>query len=382
MVPHTRAMRLTSLAGADPKIIRAGLRVLQGLQHGLQIMVDGGLTEVGATPKQLVFEDGKLRVWRYDRPQAIDFELGPSTMTVEPAAFPVPVLLVPPLMVRPFVYDLREEHSMVRVLRRAGFDVFLVDFGVPDASDREVRLDHYVLDYLPKAIEAMRRASGQREVSLCGYCMGGIFALLHAATFRDPDVKNVVTIGAPIDFSKLGLLTLLARATSGQVDRLMDRMGNVPGDLSSQAFKLLAPLRRFTRTAELLVNLWDEEYVRGHESIARWTSEFIPYPRDAFKQLMSAFFRDNGLVSTMRFGERVADLRAIRCSVLAFAGASDQVAPPASARVIRDLCASPDLEYVEVPGGHIGVFAGPRAPALVWQKTADWLRPRSVSAPP
>lgn len=354
---------------------RAVLRVV----HGLQMVMDGGLTEVGATPKGLVLEDGKLRVWRYARPEAIDYDLGHDTMTVEPAALPVPVLLIPPLMVRPFVYDLREEHSMVRTLRRAGFDVFLVDFGVPDADDREVSLDTYVLEYLPKAIEAMRAASGQRQVSLCGYCMGGIFALLYAATHRDPDVRNVVTIGTPIDFSKLGLLTLLARATSGQVDRLMDVIGNIPGDLSSQAFKLLAPLRRFTRTADLLVNLWDEDYVRGHESIARWTSEFIPYPRDAFKQFMREFFRHNGLVAGMSFGDRRADLGAITCSVLAFAGASDQVAPPASARAIRELCASRDLEYVEVPGGHIGVFAGPRAPALVWQKTADWLRPRSTA---
>ena len=355
-------------------------RAVLRLVHAAQLVVDGGLTDVGATPKELVLEHGKLRVWRYPRPTAIDdVELGHETLAVDLPHIPVPVLLIPPLMVQPFVYDLREEHSMVRTLRRAGFDVFLCDFGVPDRGDRKVSLDDYVLDYVPRAVEAMRAASGQRRVSIAGYCMGGIFALLHVATHRDADVANLVTIGSPIDFRKLGAISLLARAAGGQVDALMDRLGNIPGVMSSQAFKLLAPLGRITRTADLLLNLWDEEYVRGHESIARWTSQFIPYPRDAFKQLMREFFGQNGLVETMRFGDKTADLRAISCPILAFAGKEDQVATPASTRAIRDLVASNDLEYVLVPGGHIGVLAGTRAPELVWEKTARWLKPRSAA---
>jgi len=279
--------------------------------------------------------------------------------------------------VRPYVYDLRPEHSMVRALRRAGFDVFVVDFGVPDREDATVRQDTYILEYMPKAVGAVRAATGQPGVSLVGYCMGGIFSLLYTAAWRDADVRNLVVVGAPIDFSKMGLLTWLARLGHGQAGFLADRIGNIPGQINSQALKMLAPLKRVTRYADLFVNLWNEEYVRGFESMNRWANDFIPYPRDAFKQLLTDFFRENGLVQGMRFGDKVADLRTIACPVLALAGKDDEIATPASARVIRDLLASEDFEYVEVPGGHIGVIGGRSAPTFVWEKIAAWLRPRS-----
>src|SRR5262245_53161427 len=95
--------------------------------HGLQLVMDGALTQVGDTPKDLVLRKGKLEVHRYRPPETEEVELGHETLRVEPHALPVPILLIPPLMVRPYVYDLRAEHSMVRFLRRAGYDVFIVD---------------------------------------------------------------------------------------------------------------------------------------------------------------------------------------------------------------------------------------------------------------
>lgn len=356
---------------------RAALRFV----HGMQLLMDGGIAPIGDTPKDVIFSSsstgGKLEVWRYRRPSVEEVDLGHDTITITPPEIPVPILMVPPLMVRPYVYDLRPEHSMVRHLRRAGYDVYMVDFGVPDREDATVRQDDYILRYMPAAVEAVRKQTGQRGVSLVGYCMGGIFSLLYTAAWRDPDVRAIVTIGAPIDFSKMGLLTVLGRLANTQVRFLADRLGNIPGELNSQALKMLAPVKRFTRYADLFVNLWNEEYVRGFESMNAWTNDFIPYPRDAFKQLMKEFFYENGLVQGMKFGDRTADLRSITCPLLAFAGADDTIATPASARVIRELCASEDFEYVEVAGGHIGVVGGKGAKAAVWEKTAAWLKPRS-----
>jgi polyhydroxyalkanoate synthase len=178
--------------------------------------------------------------------------------------------------------------------------------------------------------------------------------------------------------SKMGMLTAVARLASRRAPALVDRIGNIPGRLNSEALKLLAPVKRFTRYADLFVNLWNEEYVRGHEAMARWSNEFIAYPRDAFKQFLQEFMVENKLVEQMRFGDRVADLRTLECALLAFAGKGDTIATPASARAIGALTASRDFEYVEVPGGHIGVVTGSGARTAVWDKTAAWLRPRSV----
>lgn len=338
----------------------------------------GGLTEVGDTPKDVVFQDRKLKVFRYRVREPEEVEIGTETFLIEPRSLPVPVLLVPPLMVRPYVYDLRAEHSLVRALRRAGYDVFLVDFGVPDREDAVVRLDDYVLDYMAKAVAAVRRETGREDLSLAGYCMGGIFCLLYTSAWDDQRVRNIVTIASPIDFSRMGLITFLARVANREVRFLADRIGNIPGFINSQALKLLAPIKRFTRYGDLFVNLWNEEYVRGFESMSTWANDFIPFPRDAFKQVMKEFMKDNKLIQEIHMGDRVANLRKITCSLLSFAGIDDGIATPASARVIQNLCASKDFEYVEVPGGHIGVIAGSTAPQAVWDRMATWLRPRSI----
>ena len=104
---------------------------------------------MGSAPADLVFARGKLRLYRLRPRDAEEYELGTATHRIESPRYRTPVLVVPPLMVRPYIYDLRPEHSMLRTLRDAGLDVFVVDFGVPDRGDRDVRLDDYVLDFMP-----------------------------------------------------------------------------------------------------------------------------------------------------------------------------------------------------------------------------------------
>ncbi len=353
-------------------------RAISRLANGLLLVVDGAATPVGNTPRDLVLRKGKLEVHRYRAPAREEIEMGTETVVVDERAFRVPILIVPPLMVRPYIYDLRPEHSMVRLLRRFGFQVFLVDFGVPDRHDTGVRLDDYVLDWLPAAVEAVRVSAGSRELSLLGYCMGSIFSLLYTAAWRDAGVRNIVSIAAPTDFTKMGLLTTLARVGHEQAMNLTDRIGNVPGFVSSQALKLMAPIKRFTRYADLFINLWNDEYVKGFDAMHRFTNDFIPYPQAAFKQFLQEVVVENGLKDGLRFGDRVADLREVRSNLLVYAGREDTIAPPRAVRPILELVGSTEKDYREVPGGHIGVIAGGKAADAVWKTAAEWLRPRSL----
>src|SRR5262249_6674867 len=160
------------------------------------------------------------------------------------------------LMVRPYVYDLRPEHSFVRTLRNAGFDIFVVDFGVPDRSDRKTKLDDYVLEYIPRSVDAALAASGARQVSLLGYSFGGSFTLLHCGTHRHDRVKNVVTIGAPIDFQKMAAAHWAARLGAFTVRPTTAIVGNIPGSWSSLGFKMMGGTRAFTRWIDFLSRLY------------------------------------------------------------------------------------------------------------------------------
>jgi polyhydroxyalkanoate synthase len=359
-------------------------RTILSFVNGLVYVVDGAAKPtMGNVAKDVVFKKGKLELSRVRPIGREKVELGFDELDVEMVPpNPVPILLIPPLMVRPYVYDLRPEHSMVRALRNAGFDVFIVDFGVPDRADEGLKLDDYVLDFVPACIDEALKASGAPEITLCGYCMGGIFALLHVATFQDPRVRNIVTIGAPVNFEKMGILTVAARLGIPLLDKVLDRLGNVPGVLSSTGFKLLSGTKAITKYADLFANLYDEEYVRGFDAVDTWLSEMIPYPKEAFRQMVRDVVHGNKLLKNeLVFGDRHSNLRAVTCPLLAFAGKTDNIATPQSTAGILELIASTDKSYHEVPGGHIGVVAGSSAPRAVWTPMIEWLKIRNDARP-
>jgi polyhydroxyalkanoate synthase len=331
-----------------------------------------------AAARDVVLSHGKLEVSRIRAIRDVTYELGPDVHTVSFTRRPTPILLIPPLMVRPYVYDLRPEHSMVRTLRNAGFDVFVVDFGVPGREDEDVRLDDYVLDWVPRSVDAVLSASGASGLTLAGYCMGGIFCLMHVGTHRDDRVKNIVTIGAPVNFRKMRAAYVASRIGAFGIGPLMDLVGNVPGRASSLGFKLMSGARAVTKWGDLVANLDDEGFVRSFDSVNTWVNDMIPYPKEAFKQLVREVVGKNRLIKgELVFGGKRCELQNVAAPLLAFAGRSDNIATPEATHEIVELVASSDKTLVSVPGGHVGVVAGSAAPAEVWEKTIEWLIPRS-----
>jgi polyhydroxyalkanoate synthase len=355
------------------------VRALHGFVNGIEWWQRDPHDVVDRTPFDIVHSNGKLQVRRY-RPLVADdaWELGTEVFEVRALRRATPVLLVPPLMVQPFIFDLTSRRSLVRVLLKQGFDVFLVDFGQPDRADERINLDRYVLDWMPQAVEVVLNTARAAGVSLLGYCQGGLFALMYTSAHDDLRVRAIVTIGSPVDAHKMGLLTWIVRMGHKEIEFLSKKLGNVPGPVSSTAFKLTNPWRSVTRYSDLFMNLWNDEYVAGFDAVSAWTDHFVDYPGDAFRQLMRDFMLDNKLKDgRMEFQGKVADLRKIACPVLAFGGKSDRIVPVAAARELVAVVGSADKQFVEVPGGHMGVFAGREAPAKVWEVAARWLGERT-----
>lgn len=369
-------------ASATRRHRRTALRFL----NGLSLLLDGtGRHQMGTAARQSILKQWKLDVShvlpRASRPLGLDDD------SLAGDEFATPILLVPPLMVRPYVYDLRPDHSMVRALRDRGFKVYVLDFGVPDRDDEGLTLDHYVFTFLPAAVDAVLRHSGASQLSMVGYCMGGIFGLLYTAAFhpsvnrssRAGQVRNLVTIGAPVNFEKLGILTLAARLGHRHVDTVLDRIGNVPSAGAELGFKIMGGHRTLTKWADLFIHLYDEEYVRGFDAINTWVNDLLPYPRDAFRQMVRDVVSGNKLLKReLVLGGQNVDIARVDVPLLAFSGRSDNIATPAATRDILDLVGSSDKTLIEVPGGHVGVVGGSTAPEHVWKPTADWLAPRSL----
>ena len=52
----------------------------------------------------------------------------------------------------------------------------MLDWGIPDELDADNSLETYVDEYLPRAVAAVRRETGCDELTMAGYCLGGVLA--------------------------------------------------------------------------------------------------------------------------------------------------------------------------------------------------------------
>ena len=109
----------------------------------------------------------------------------------------VPVVLVMSLISKPYILDLTPGFSFVEFLLKQGFDVFMIDWGVPRPEDTKLRLEDYTLDFIPACIEKIQEATGETDVSFIGYCMGGLLSLIYGGLHADAPMTNLVTIATP-----------------------------------------------------------------------------------------------------------------------------------------------------------------------------------------
>src|SRR5574341_132119 len=327
-----------------------------------------GAPATGCTPSELIAQRGKVCLVRY--------------VPQRPRRCATPVLIVPPLLVRPSILDISPNLSFVGHLTGQGLDIFLIDFGVPDRWDRAARFEDYVRE-VGYALNAALEISRTRTASVLGYCLGGLFASLYAAL--EPErVRNLIALATPIDFSRGGPLYRWIRSLD--VDRLVDRQGNIPGQWIRDQIQLFAGTTMPARTIRIwfdhLLHLGDERYIQKQRLVHRWLREMLPFPGEAYRQFITDFVRANKLARGELFLEgRRVDLSRIRCPVLVLAHREDILAPPESAKALLALVASEDREFCAASGGllgHIDIVVGEEGPRVTWPKVSSWLHARST----
>ena len=340
-------------------------RNLDRYQRGMDVLLDRDPPVVGATPKEIVYSKGTLRLYRY-RP-----------MTDE--VYRIPVVLVMSLISKPYILDLSPGQSLVEYLLREGFDVFMLDWGVPRPEDSRLGLEYYVLESLPRNVEEVQKVTGEREVSLLGYCMGGLFTLMYNGIFHDAPVANMICAATPVDFDGMGLLRRWSDRRWFDVDRLVDTLGNIPPDLILRSFEMLRPAQRWAEYARLLDNLWNDLYVKNYRLFNRWIYDQIPFPGEAYRQFTKELMWENKLMKgQLTLDGRRVDTKAITCPVLHIMAQHDNIAPFDATQPLSTIVGSEDKEDVILKGGHVSLVAGRNAWFRLWPKLSEWLSVRSV----
>ncbi len=339
-------------------------RAVRRGRNGLRYAAGTHKPQVGSTPKDVVWRRDKAQLWRYPRE--------------EPAAWAPPVVIVHSLVSRSYVLDLYPGNSAIAALVGSGLDVLLVDWGVADEVEACNTLETYVDDYLPEAIAAACEVTGSPDVTLLGYCLGGVLSLLALA--RDPGlpVRNLALMATPVDFTHMGGLTSLVRAGRLDPDDVLDHTGNVPPEAVERAFRLLKPTAEAAQYANLWQNLWNDEWLEGYQAMGRWTRDHVPFPGAAFRQLAEDLVRDNALMAgTLRLGGRDVSLSAITCPVLNVVAERDHIVPIAAAEPVPALVGSEDAGELRLRAGHVGLVAGRAAAKVTLPGIVQWITDHS-----
>ncbi|MGY0612284.1 class III poly(R)-hydroxyalkanoic acid synthase subunit PhaC [Luteimonas sp. A501] len=338
------------------------MRLQQKLAAGLQVLREVDDVDFGATEKQEVWRDGKVVLYRF---------IGDRVPTAK-----VPLLIAYALVNRPYMVDLQDNKSLVRQLLARGEDVYIIDWGYPDRSDRFLTLEDYIERFIGGAVDHLRAEYGLDGVNLLGICQGGAFSLSYAA-LNPGKVRNLITMVTPVDFHTPD--NMLSNWTRGMdVDLFVDTLGNVPADLMNMCYLTLKPWRLFVQKYVGMVDILDdkaamEDFLR----MEKWIFDSPDQAGEAFRQFIKQFYQGNGFVKGgIDIGGREVHLGLIDMPVLNIYAEQDHLVPPSASRPLGGLVGTSDYSELSFRGGHIGIYVSGRAQKEVPGAIHEWLGQR------
>ena len=345
---------------AQSTVERAIQRNLKGLGY-----LGSSAPVLGASAKDVVLSRGPLRLYHYH----------PLTDEV----YRVPVLLVMATTNRGYIFDMVPGQSLVEFLLLRGYDVFMADWEAPRAEDRALGMKEYVEDFVGGSIAEVQRLTGESDVSLVGYCMGGVLSVLWAGLNHAAGPKNLAVFTTPADFHQMTLFQAWSDKRYFDVDRLVDTLGLAPADMLLTAFDMLRPAARIAGNFQLLDNLWNDDFVKAHRMFDRWSNDMLPLAGEYFRETTKQLVWDNALMEgTMKVGGRRVALDRITAPFLHVTAEHDHIVTTGASAPLLGLIGSADKQQVVLKGGHVSLIAGPNAVNRMWPKLDLWLGGRSV----
>ena len=315
--------------------------------------------QVGMTPRDEVWSRGKSVLYRYRS----------DDRSVRP-----PVLLVMSLVSRAYILDLQPGNSFVEHLLSEGFDVFLLDWGVPDEDDAANTLETYVDDLLPEAVSLVDDLGGGIGITVFGYCFGGLLSLLYAAGHPEDPIRNLVVMATPVDFDHMPPAMSGVGGAGTDPDDILDPDGNVPARTVRAGFTLLTPTADLATYADFWERLDDDRFLASYQAMTGWGRNHIPFPGAAFKQTVKFFNDDNGFVNDrIVMGGRSIHLSDIKVPFLNVLAERDHIVPAAATLPLDELVGSEDKTQIVLPAGHVGLIVGRGAKTKCMPAMSGWM---------
>ena len=302
---------------------------------------------IAATPGKVIFQNDLIQLIQY----------APATEMVRRR----PLLLVPPWMNKFYVMDLRPGNSMVEWLVGRGHTVFVISWVNPDSSFADKGFDDYMLEGPLAALEAVERATGEREVNAVGYCLGGILLSALSAWLQargDARLASTTYLATMVDFSDVGPVGVFIDEEGLPA---LESAISARGYLSGQQ---VADTWRSVRANDLVWSFWVNGYLLGKEPPALdllfWNCDPTNMPAAMHTFVMRNMYVGNRLREPggLTLAGEAIDVTRVTTPSYVLSTVEDHIAPWKTTYQTTQLFAGP-VEFVLGASGHIAGVINP-----------------------
>lgn len=334
------------------------ISVTEKVAKGYKTMQEMPAVEVGTTPKELVWQCDKIKMYHYLRDT--------------PAKCATPVLVSFAMLNRHDVLDLQPDRSLMAKLISEGLDVYIMDWGYHSKADRYITMEDYIEVYMNGAVDFLRKRHKVDKIHKQGICQGGTFSMIYASLYPEK-LKSLTTYVAPYDFSTNKCM-LYKWTKYIDVDAMVDAVGTVPGELIDGAFGMLKPSMNISKYLGLIDSLEDQDKMMNFLRMEKWKSDLPAIPGEMYRKYIKDLFRDNKLIKgELMIGDKKVDLKNATMPFLNVYATEDNIIPNESTLNIMNIIGSKDKKEYPFPGGHIGVFVGGKSQKELAPAVAKWI---------
>ncbi|AVV33292.1 hypothetical protein C8233_06040 [Halomonas sp. SF2003] len=239
---------------------------------------------IAVTPGDVVFENELIQLIQYR----------PATEK----AFSTPLLVVPPWINKYYILDLRQDNSMMRWLVEQGHTVFLISWRNPGPEQSDLTWADYMQMGPLAAMDAIEQATGEKQVNILSYCIGGTLTastMAYLAAEKQSDrVRSVSYMATLQDFSDPGEIGVFLNEPVLQgLEKQMAQDGYLDGRVMAFSFNLL-------RENDLFWSFYVSNYLKGEAPTAfdllYWNTDGTNLPAGTHAWYLRHMYLENRLV--------------------------------------------------------------------------------------
>ena len=379
------AMSPTNFLLTNPEVLRktaetGGENLLRGLNNLLGDLERGrGKLSIKMTDtdafrlgENIAISDGRV-VFENELMQLIQYS--PTTETV----LKRPLLIGPPWINKFYILDLRPKNSLVRWAVSQGHTVFMISWVNPDEALSEKRFEDYMTEGYLAALDAIEKATGEREVNAIGYCLGGTLlasTLAWMAATGDDRIKSATFFVTMTDFQEAGELgVFIDEEQLRQLEEKMEKRGFLDGSEMATTFNML-------RANDLIWSFVVNNYLMGNEpfpfDLLYWNSDSTRMPAAMHSFYLRRMYQQNQLCKPggITLNGQAIDLGRVTVPAYFLSTREDHIAPWKSTYRGTQLLGG-ENRFVLAASGHIAGVVNPPEGG----KYSHWINP-SLPADP